>query len=117
MVFFGKGLVVWTLRISLTCILFCVLLDISINVLPKATTVADGVLLIVVAVLILAMSCTIAYGLSEMFEMIVPLFVSATLFVLLAAGALLLCPDIEQAYMIGIELITCAIGLIVGYFF
>ena len=92
MVFAGKGVVVWTLGVTLTVLLTAIIFDIAINVLPRATTVADGILLALVCVMIFALSIFLSWGLTMIFEAVVPLVVSAFLFVLVSEGTMMLTP-------------------------
>ena len=102
MVFAGRAVVVWTLGVTLTVLLTAIIFDIAINVLPRATTVADGILLALVCVMIFALSIFLSWGLTMIFEAVVPLVVSAFLFVLVSEGTMMLTPQIEQAYQIGV---------------
>lgn len=102
MVFYGKAVVEWTLRIALTIFFSFLIFDIANNLLPRTMTFADGILLTLICAMALALSILMAWALTMVFEAVVPLAVSASLFILVSLGLVMV---FEARHFVGSELV------------
>ena len=82
MILCGKSVLEWVVGTAATIILFGIIANISLNLLPNRGTVNDIVLISITCLIALGLAIFLSYGLVNTFENIVPMVIAAYLFVL-----------------------------------
>ena len=82
MVICGKSVLEWVVGTVVTIILFAIISNISLNLLPNRGTANDVILISITCLIALGFAIFLSYGLVNIAEAIVPMVVAAYLFVL-----------------------------------